>query len=641
MKFKLRKYCLLILLFALNACTAQKKASNKAVAKAEEQFNLALEQIDNGFSKQAIPFFEEAIKLNPNYVAAYLSLAGVQQQLQQYKASETNYLKAFELDSINTKTFLLPFSVSQAGLGKFKEALESINQFIALDALSEKSVKAAYAKKRNYEFAVNYSQQHLQNDYIFNPINLGDSVNTKNAEYYPSLSVSDSLLVFSRRTGGGREDFYKSIMQENNFLQAQEVDGTLNDHPYKGALSVSSDGEFIVYAANYGNDKGFGNFDLYIAYKTKEGWSEPENLGPNVNTRYWETAPSLSPDNKILYFTSDRQGGFGGRDLYYCTKLPNGKFGKAINMGPIVNSNGDDLYPFICADNQTLFFTSNGHEGYGGTDLFLVRKDLQGSWSKPINLGYPINTINEEGSICINSLGNTAYFASDRFDTKGSLDIYSFELRTDLRPLKTLFIKGQVVDAITNNGIACAVELFSNDNAQAIMKVTADEKGRYYIALPFGKDYTFIVNRNGYLFYSDIYTLSKEQPDSTYTKNIALQPIAVNKNIVFKNVTFKTNSFELLPSSLAELDKLVELMQQNSSVKVLIKGHTDNVGKPIDNLVLSTNRAKAVVDYLISKKIEASRLQFKGFGDAKPLESNITEEGRSKNRRTEFEVLAY
>jgi outer membrane protein OmpA-like peptidoglycan-associated protein len=638
---RVRNYFLGLFLVCFCACSAQKKSSGKMLAKAEEQFNLAQEQIDNGFLKQAIPFFEEAININPNYVAAYLSLAGVYQQLQQYDLSEQAYLKAFVLDSINTKTFLLSFSTSQAGLGKFQQALKSVQDFFAIEGLSEKSIKTAYARKRNYEFAIDYSRKYSNIDYTFNPINLGDSINTKSAEYYPSLSVSDSLLVFSRRTGGAREDFFKSIMKENNFLLAQEIEGSLNDHPYKGALSVSTDGEFIVYAANYGNDKGFGNFDLYIAYKTKNGWSEPENLGPNVNTGYWETAPSLSPDNRTLYFTSDRQGGFGGRDLYYCTKQPNGKFGKAINMGAVVNSNGDDLYPFICADNQTLFFASNGHEGYGGTDLFLIRKDLLGNWGKPLNLGYPLNTISDEGSICINSLGNTAYFASDRFDTKGSLDIYSFELRKDLRPLKTLFVKGQVVDAITNKGIACAVELYSNDNAQSIMKVTADEQGRYYIALPFGKDYTFIVNRKDYLFYSDVYTLSQEKADSTYTKNIALQPIAINKSLTFKNVVFKNNSFELLPSSLTELDKLVELLQQNSSLKILIKGHTDNVGKPADNLLLSTNRAKAVVEYLVSKNIDISKLQFKGFGDTKPVASNNTEDGRAKNRRTEFEVLSY
>jgi outer membrane protein OmpA-like peptidoglycan-associated protein len=638
---RVRNYFLGLFLVCFCACSAQKKSSGKMLAKAEEQFNLAQEQIDNGFLKQAIPFFEEAININPNYVAAYLSLAGVYQQLQQYDLSEQAYLKAFVLDSINTKTFLLSFSTSQAGLGKFQQALKSVQDFFAIEGLSEKSIKTAYARKRNYEFAIDYSRKYSNIDYTFNPINLGDSINTKSAEYYPSLSVSDSLLVFSRRTGGAREDFFKSIMTENNFLLAQEIEGSLNDHPYKGALSVSTDGEFIVYAANYGNDKGFGNFDLYIAYKTKNGWSEPENLGPNVNTGYWETAPSLSPDNRTLYFTSDRQGGFGGRDLYYCTKQPNGKFGKAINMGAVVNSNGDDLYPFICADNQTLFFASNGHEGYGGTDLFLIRKDLLGNWGKPLNLGYPLNTISDEGSICINSLGNTAYFASDRFDTKGSLDIYSFELRKDLRPLKTLFVKGQVVDAITNKGIACAVELYSNDNAQSIMKVTADEQGRYYIALPFGKDYTFIVNRKDYLFYSDVYTLSQEKADSTYTKNIALQPIAINKSLTFKNVVFKNNSFELLPSSLTELDKLVELLQQNSSLKILIKGHTDNVGKPADNLLLSTNRAKAVVEYLVSKNIDISKLQFKGFGDTKPVASNNTEDGRAKNRRTEFEVLSY
>jgi len=307
-------------------------------------------------------------------------------------------------------------------------------------------------------------------------------------------------------------------------------------------------------------------------------------------------------------------------------------------MGPFINTIGDETAPYMHADNQSFYFTSDGLPGYGGTDLFICRRDANGDFSKPENLGYPINTIENEGSICISSNGLTAYYASDRADTRGGLDLYTFSLREDIRPHKTLFVKGKVFDAKTNKGLPCAVELIDNSNNKALMRIQTDELGKYYIPLPSGKDYTFTVNRKGYLFYSELYELSKNQSDSTYQKDIALQPVELNTITAFKNIQFQTNSYQLLPVSLIELDKLLQVLNDNPAVKIQINGHTDNTGKESDNLILSTNRAKSVVDYLVSKGIDLKRLSFKGYGSSKPLADNVSEEGRSKNRRTEFEI---
>jgi outer membrane protein OmpA-like peptidoglycan-associated protein len=292
------------------------------------------------------------------------------------------------------------------------------------------------------------------------------------------------------------------------------------------------------------------------------------------------------------------------------------------------------------ADNQTLYFTSNGHLGYGGDDLFLVKKGPKGSWSKPINLGYPINTIENEGSLVVAADGKTAFYASDRSDSHGGLDIYTFELRKDIRPAKTLWVKGKVFDKKTSKGLPSAVELTDLSTREVLSKVQTDETGNYLITLPVGKDYAFNVNRRGYLFFSENFPLSQKDPDSTYNIDIPLQPIEPNAVIVLKNIFFDSKMFELKPESTTELDKVVQLLKDNPTLKIEISGHTDNVGKADDNLKLSDNRAQSVVKYLITKGIKPERLLFKGYGASKPVAPNTSEEGRAKNRRTELKVIS-
>jgi outer membrane protein OmpA-like peptidoglycan-associated protein len=309
-------------------------------------------------------------------------------------------------------------------------------------------------------------------------------------------------------------------------------------------------------------------------------------------------------------------------------------------MGGAINTPGDDQCPFIHADNQTLYFTSNGWQGYGGNDLFYVRRGYGGLWSKPTNLGYPINTIDDEGTLFIAADGKTAYYASDRSDSHGSHDIYTFELPENVRAGKTLWVKGKVYDKKTMESLVSEVELTDLATKQVITKVQTDVSGNYLITLPVGKDYAFNVNRKGYLFYSDNFLMTGRVPDSAYEKNIPLQPLEANASIVLKNIFFDVNKFELKPQSQVELDELVRLLNENPSLKIEISGHTDNAGKPADNLLLSNNRAKAVVSYLVSKNISAQRLTAKGYGETKPAADNKTEDGRAINRRTEMKVVS-
>jgi outer membrane protein OmpA-like peptidoglycan-associated protein len=234
-----------------------------------------------------------------------------------------------------------------------------------------------------------------------------------------------------------------------------------------------------------------------------------------------------------------------------------------------------------------------------------------------------------------------AYYVSDRSDSRGGLDLYHFELREDIRPNKTVFVKGFVYDNKTKKGLPCNVELIDNSTGKPLMLVQTDETGFYFITLPTGRDFTFNVNRKGYLFYSKIYSLNNKTPDSTYRENIYLQPIEVNAAMVLKNIQFENNDFKLKETSKVELDKVVQILTENPTLHIAINGYTDNVGSNESNLMLSTNRAKAVMDYFIEKGIAANRLQYKGFGSAKPIANNDTEEGRAINRRTEMVVVSY
>jgi outer membrane protein OmpA-like peptidoglycan-associated protein/tetratricopeptide (TPR) repeat protein len=611
----------------------------KVNKKAIEAYTKAMEKAQDGKYYDAIEALQEAIRRDAKYVDAYLSLAGILGQLKDYEKSVAIYEKAFALDSNYTAGYRLPYSINLAGLGQFEKALAAVDHLLGKKGLHPNTQKAAEYRKQTYQFALDWKKTHVNDNYVFAPLNLGEGVNSPESEYFPSLPINGDQLIFTRRLNNFNEDFFGSEKNGTDWNKAVRLNGDINTPMNEGAQTISQDGNWLIFTA-CNRQGGYGGCDLYISYLTNSGWSEALNLGSAINTDQWESQPSLSPDKRDLYFSSRRPGGYGGSDLYVVHLLPSGKWTQPENMGPSINTAGDESSPFIHADNQTLYFTSGGLPGYGEEDLFLVRKNGEGKWGQPENLGYPINTISHEGTLFIAADGKTAYYASDRSDSKGGLDIYSFEIRPDIRPYRTLWVRGKVYDQKTNAGLPSTVELIDLGTKQTLSRVLTDENGNYLITLPVGKDYAFNVNRKNYLFYSDNYSLKDKAPDSVYQKDIPLQPIEVDAAIVLKNIFFDVNKFELKPESQVELDKLVQLFNDNPGIKVQIEGHTDNVGTAADNLKLSENRAKAVVSYLTGKGIAATRLIAKGFGASKPIADNKTEEGKAQNRRTELKVIA-
>ncbi|HEX8357372.1 MAG TPA: tetratricopeptide repeat protein, partial [Segetibacter sp.] len=401
-----------ILLFCLLnlGATAQTYDATRVNKKALDLFEKAIVKLQNDELKEAIPLLKKAIEIDKNYVDAILSLASVYAEVKDYKTAVQYFEKGRSFDTAYFRFYNLPYSINLAGLGRFDDALTAINSFLTLTQLSDRSRKSGEYRKRTYEFAIQYGNKNPAGSYVFAPVNLGDSVNSDKSEYYPSITINDSMFVFTRRGQGYREDFFEcTILPNKKYAKSRLINGDINLEPSKGAINISQDGDWLIFAG-YNFRGGMGDFDLYISYYTPTGWSEPENLGRSINTESWESSPSLSPDKRALYFSSNRPGGYGGKDLYVSYRLPNGRWGPAKNMGPSINTVGEELAPFIHADNATLYFNSDGLPGYGNSDIFLCRKGPNNEWSIPENLGYPINTIENEGSLFVAADGKTAFY---------------------------------------------------------------------------------------------------------------------------------------------------------------------------------------------------------------------------------------
>ncbi len=635
------KHSLLITLcifsYSINAQTYNPAKVNKKPVALYQQ---AIERANDNNYISAIGLLTQAVTLDKNYVDAHIAMASIYSKLNTYNKSIESFETAFAIDSVYTIPDKLLYSTMLASVGEFKKALAALNHVLtAKPPRNEKQLAAYLQRKKNYEFAVAYDSTFLKDrQYSFNPINAGPSINTKESEYFPSLTIDKKELAFTRRINQSNEDFYSSNFINGEWNTAKALVGEINTSYNEGALQISQDGKWLVFTGCNRPD-GLGSCDLYIAYLQNGAWSAARNMGRKVNSDQWDSQPSLSPDKREIYFTSSRPGGYGGMDIYVTRLSEKGFWSEPENLGPQVNTAGDEQCPFIHADNQTLYFTSNTWQGYGDDDLFFTKKDSVGNFTTaPVNLGYPINTINKEGTLYITADGTTAYYSGERPEGKGGLDIYSFDLPKKVQPNKTLWITGKVHDKKTNQGIASTVELINLSNNQVINIVRTDDEGNYLITLPIGNDYVFNVNKKGYLFFSDRFVVAGTEADSTYQKDIALQPIEPNASIVLNNVFFDVNKIDIKPASYIELDKLIQFLNDNPEVTIEISGHTDNVGKPADNKLLSENRAKRVVAYLQHKFIAAKRLSFVGHGETKPVADNKTEAGRALNRRTEIRI---
>lgn len=291
--------------------------------KAINLYNQALSKASDGEYQEGIRFIREALKIEPKYIDAYLTLGGIYGEMKDYLHAVEGYEGARAIDSIYFKDFSLPYSINLAGLGQFDKALKAVNDFLSIDNLNPSGKRAGEYRKQCYTFALDYAKKKGVADYTFEPRNLGDNINSKVSEYFPAITIDGKQLFYTRRVNSVNEDFYEASRVDNSWKPAKSLPGDINTMLNEGAQNISQDGEWLIFTGcNF--PEGHGSCDLYISYLTPQGWSAPENLGEIINTESWESAPSLSPDKRDLYFASNRPGGMGKSDIYVSHRNPDG-----------------------------------------------------------------------------------------------------------------------------------------------------------------------------------------------------------------------------------------------------------------------------------------------------------------------------
>jgi outer membrane protein OmpA-like peptidoglycan-associated protein len=446
-----------------------------------------------------------------------------------------------------------------------------------------------------------------------------------------------------------QEDFYVTHKDEN-WSKAEPVREINNPAMNEGAPSLSPDGQLLIYTAcadmtgSYGEGKrGLGSCDLFYAWREGNRWGKAKNMGPSINSSHWETQPSFSSDGKTLYFIRGLKKGHQvkNQDIWMSQIDASGGWTKAVRLGELINTPQDESSVLIHPDGQSLYFTSDGHPGMGGEDIFLSRKDKEGNWGKPINLGYPINTHKDENSITVTADGRMALFASDREGGYGALDLYQFELPAEFRPVRVNYMQGTVTDKETGKPLGSRFELIDLETGELVIESYSNQvDGKFLVSLPEGKDYALNVSRKNYLFHSENFAMKEGTEKEPFEMEVKLSPIKAGESVVLRNVFFDTDSYVLKDESKSELDELFTFLQRNYKLKIEVSGHTDDRGGEALNMTLSQNRAKAVAAFLTEKGVPAERIIAKGYGSSAPISSNDTEEGRAQNRRTEFRVLS-
>ncbi len=602
--------------------------------KAEKLFVQALQASNMGEYTKAVGQLKLCLKADSNFIDAILLLADLREQNEQYDEAVILYKRAIQINP----DFQIPYyklAAAHMRTGEYAEALTFIDQY------SQKGGKAIDQQKvdRLRKNAL-FGKESVENPVPFEPINLGPAINSPYSEYFPGVTADDQTLLFTRldiANGNRNEEFYFSKKVQNKWAFAKNIGQPINTDENEGTVSLSGDGQYIFYTACNRPD-GAGSCDILFSALDGDQWVNPRDLGFPINTNAWESQPSLSFDGKTMFFSSSRPGGFGESDIWMTT-YARGKWSVPANLGPEINTPGSEQSPLIAKDDQTLYFISDYHQGMGGMDLFISRKQADGRWGKPQNLGYPINTQNDEMCLALSANGVDAFIACERKEGFGELDIYSFQLYDSIRPKKTGYIKGVVYDGRNQLKLKARLELIDLETGKTVIEASSNKlTGEFLFCLQGNKNYALNVSCEGYLFYSENFSLKNQSVAEPLKLDIPLYPIQVGEKMVLKNVFFDVDKFSLRNESKIELDKLIGFLKTNASIKIEVSGHTDNTGLKQKNLELSNNRAKTVYDYLVSKGIEGTRVSFKGYADAQPIADNKTEAGRQKNRRTEVKI---
>ncbi|MGY6562175.1 MAG: OmpA family protein [Luteibaculaceae bacterium] len=618
-----------------------------------KNFEKAFIAYQNKNLKEAESLLEKSVAKEPNFIEAHALLFDIYLDRENREKAIYHGDEILRINPRFSSSHLFFLAALKRESGMYAEAKEHLEMFLTIPSRNKNFDGFA---KRDLANCI-YAMEAIKNPLPFEPVNLGPGINTDKPEYFPCLTGDDRVMFFTRLIpnkfafNGMHEDFFISQRSKEG-IWGESVNFTqINSLMNEGAGTISADGSLFIFTGceiygDYGKGRtGEGSCDLFYSRRVGDAWATPKNLGKTVNTRNWESQPSLSADGRTLYFVRGTSGGRGvsNQNIYVTYQTEPDRWSTPKKLPDNVNTEFNEESVMIHPDGKTLYFSSDGHPGMGGLDIFVTRLQPDGSWSTPQNLGFPINSGADENSLLVDSKGYLAYFASDRPGGFGDLDLYSFELPENAKPIPTNYAKGLVYDVETKKPLEARIELENLSNGEKQSDLFSDKaNGNFLMMLPTGNDYALSVNKPGYLFYSANFTLELSNSNSAFNPfeiEIPLTPIKAGGVVVLNNIFFDFDSFRLKDESKIELNRLHKFLVDNPSVRIEISGHTDNVGSASYNKNLSNSRAKSVVEFLIEKGIEGSRLTFVGYGSEKPIASNDTEAGKAKNRRTEFKVL--
>jgi outer membrane protein OmpA-like peptidoglycan-associated protein/tetratricopeptide (TPR) repeat protein len=646
--------------------SSSSKKAIKLLEEAMEAPRLNKDQYGRENYQLGLEIVAKAIEKDPNFWEAYLLGGEYAEYTNQLPLAIDYYQKAIRINPNHSPTGNTYFYLSnlQFATGDYANCIKTAQEFLLFKSANPANIKIA----RKLIESSNFAQQAISHPTNFKPINLGPAINTKDPEYFPTITVDGKTILFTRLISDNRvqgplkkqEDFYVSHLINGAWNKSEPMPSHINTVNNEGAPTISADGRSLIFVAcpdisgtEYGEGRqGRGSCDLFITKRLGNRWSTVTNLPGNVNTNVWETQPSLSSDGKTLYFIRSVRGQNGQKnsDIYTSTLLENGTWGTPSRLPENVNTPLEEESVLIHPDGKTLYFASRGHVGLGGSDLYMTRLEADGTWSNPVNLGYPINTKNDENSLMVSPDGEIGFFASDREGGFGDLDIYYFEMPASIKPIKTLYFEGLVVDAITKKPIPGKFQLIDIKTGKEVIRSEADPvSGEFMVSLPVGKEYAVNVSYPGYNFYSQNFNMEVKENQEAMHIDINMVPIGSDLPVVLANVFFDLNQAKLRPESFIELNKLRDLLVKNASIKIEIGGHTDTRGDANENQILSEGRANSVKNYLIEQGIDPSRLTAIGYGESQPKISDEEiaklktaleqEKAHQQNRRTEYKFV--
>ncbi|MBL7813287.1 MAG: PD40 domain-containing protein [Bacteroidetes bacterium] len=641
----MRTLSFILALFAIStAVFAQKGGKPKINPKAVKCFDQAYTEFEKGNITKALSLLKKSLKADPKYAEAY----SLQAVIYEGKKDTGNALKAYrnclKYDPVYQANYFY-MAKYLFKLDRYAEAiglLEKFRHVSELPGFNPKKDGASEIMQKNaarLAESAKQAQADKQNMDMLEIRNVGPGINTSTYEYWPGMTIDGKTFIFTRliRKQGAEphEDFYISALKDTVWQNAVQLPGEINTDNNEGTTAVSADGRFIYYTV-CNQDDGLGGCDIYSSVTDGINWSPRKNAGRVINSPAWDAQPTLSADGRTLVFASARPGGMGGKDLWQ-SQWQNGAWTTPVNLGKDINTDSDEEAPYLHYDGTTLYFASDGHPGYGSHDLFVSRRQPDGSWSKPVNMGRGINTDRDEVGLYVDYKGDKAYFASDRPGGFGNLDIYSFKLTEDKKPKPVTYVKGKVVHAVTGEALAGRIELVDLGTGHILL---SDSSREFFTMLQPSGNYAMNVYRQGFLLFSENFQPTAASVDNPFLFTARLQPILADQSMVLKNIFFDVDKFDLKAESHSELDKLALLLRGNPGMVIEISGHTDNTGSEDHNKTLSENRARSVQIYLSAHGVKDAQLKFKGYGSSKPVMPNDTEEGKAANRRIEMKVVS-